>query len=253
MPTTLPQLIYPEKNDKIPHLMKFSVIERKYTSDTFFSDQTTAVIGLYVSETIVYDQNQAYDSPNMLDAVRGIAGRGGHYFAGLARGASYLSSLTEFVKSGGSTNKPTGVLGNFGINPVVSVLYTHPELRTFQFDFNFAPSSETEAKIVEEIIKKFRYHSSPSFLDKNTLVGNLILRVPERWSIEFLSTDLNGSLEENSRIPKIKPCVLESVNINYTPENQFVTTIDNFPVHTQLRLQFKEIEIITKEAINEGF
>ena len=64
--------------------------------------------------------------------------------------------------------KKTGLVSNeFGniisqaafdtaINPQVELLYSHPELRSFQFAFNFFPSSLKEAEAVDEIIRLFK-------------------------------------------------------------------------------------------------
>lgn len=145
-----------------------------------------------------------------------------------------------------------GVFGEFAVNPIIAVLYSHPQLRTFQFDFNFAPSSPTEAQQVEKIIEKFRYHSKPGLLNAGATLGNLIFKVPDKWKIEVMSNQ-GGTFNVNKRIPQIKECILEGVSVNYTPQNQFATFADDFPLSVQLRLQFKELQIITREEVEKGF
>ena len=56
----------------------------------------------------------------------------------------------------------------------------------------------------------------------------------------------------NTHLHKISTSVLESVDIQYGGDRpQFFT--DDHPVETQLTLNFKEMEIITKQRILAGF
>jgi hypothetical protein len=51
---------------------------------------------------------------------------------------------------------------------------------------------------------------------------------------------------------KISECVLESVDVKYGGERpQFYR--DDRPTETELTLQFKELEIMTKDRIADGF
>jgi len=67
--------------------------------------------------------------------------------------------------------------------------------------------------------------------------------VPSTFDIEY---------RPNIHLHKISTSVLESVEVQYGGERtQFFT--DDQPVETQLTLKFKELEIITKERILEGY
>ena len=66
--------------------------------------------------------------------------------------------------------------------------------------------------------------------------------------------------ERNNFINQISTAVLESCNITYGGERvQFYRPTTGMfgsgapPVETQIELQFRELEIITKERINDGY
>jgi len=71
------------------------------------------------------------------------------------------------------------------------------------------------------------------------------LIAPSTFDIEYSNT-------VRDQLHKISTCVLESVNVKYGGERpQFFK--DGYPVETQLDLQFKELEIITKERVMAGY
>jgi hypothetical protein len=61
---------------------------------------------------------------------------------------------------------------------------------------------------------------------------------------------------ENSYLNKISTCVLESMNVTYGGD-RYKTFDGNSngapPVETTITLNFKEMELITKERAQEGF
>ena len=56
----------------------------------------------------------------------------------------------------------------------------------------------------------------------------------------------------NESLNKISTCVLESVNVAYGGD-RFQTYAEGVPQQTKLSLKFKEMEIITKSRIKEGY
>ena len=57
---------------------------------------------------------------------------------------------------------------------------------------------------------------------------------------------------ENEHLNKISTCVLESVDVAYGGD-RYIAYEDGVPQVTTLSLKFKEMEIITKSRIEEGF
>lgn len=143
----------------------------------------------------------------------------------------------------------------YALNPVIEVLYNQPNLRTFNFDFIFTPRSEREADIVWKIIYEFRRHSAPEFA-QNFLglgaLGGLILIPPSEFDITFLRKTTAGFIE-NTNIPRMSTCVLSNVQVDYSPQGQFVTFEDGMPIQIAMRLSFIELNVITREAIDKGY
>ena len=48
------------------------------------------------------------------------------------------------------------------INPRRETLFVAPELRKFEFAFEFAPRNEKESLAIYDIIKAFKHHAYPS-------------------------------------------------------------------------------------------
>jgi len=115
------------------------------------------------------------------------------------------------------------------------------ERRDFSFSFRMLPTSPEEAQTIEDIVTAFRFHSMPEF-DGGLVKGRTMI-VPSTFDIEY---------RPNIHLHKISTSVLESVEVQYGGERtQFFT--DDQPVETQLTLKFKELEIITKERILQGY
>lgn len=232
-------------------------------------------ISLYVPETVVFDSKQQYESPSLLDklglvgtglaslasktqegigtlATLGIAGGAAAVAAALAGvgtatgAARALSSIDQAVTSAAKTGAQ--ILG-FAVNPIIEVMYQSPTLRTFNFDFIFAPRDAREADAVWNIIYEFRRHSAPEFLEGS---GGVIFVPPSDFDITFMRKVESGFVE-NTNMPRITSCVCEDVQVDYAAAGQFSTYIDGMPVQIRMRLSFKELDIITREKIDRGY
>ena len=121
------------------------------------------------------------------------------------------------------------------------MLFEGIDRRSFAFTFKMLPTSAEEAQDIEDIVTAFRYHAMPE-IDGSDPTGRT-MTIPSTFDIEY---------HPNTHLHKISTSVLESVDIQYGGERvQFFT--DDQPVETQLTLNFKELEIITKKRIMDGF
>ena len=113
--------------------------------------------------------------------------------------------------------------------------------REFSFDFRMLPNNAKEAETIEKIVTAFRFHAMPE-VDGDELTGRTMIS-PSTFDIEYFP---------NTHLHKISTSVLQTVQVNYGGDRtQFF--VDDHPVETQLTLGFKELEIITKERIEDGF
>jgi len=159
----------------------------------------------------------------------------------------YWKKLNMVDKFGGATGQVafTAITGAVS-NPLLEMIYKSPNFRTFQFDFTFYPRDEREALEVQQIIEKFRFHQAPEIAS----AANFLIP-PSEFDIKFY---YGGA--ENPNIPPLSTCVLENIDVNYTPngfsayevpgENLPSLGRTGMPVAIQMTMQFKETTYLTK-------
>jgi hypothetical protein len=136
--------------------------------------------------------------------------------------------------------------------------------RQFSFQFNFLPKSEKEVEMVANICAVFKRHMMPSIASSMPGVGTLgkmakgrLLTIPDTFDIQYM---FHG--HENPYLNKISTCYLNDVSIDYggdkyttfEPTVHPVTgSLGPSPQKTSLKLSFNEIEIMTRDRIEEGY
>ena len=148
--------------------------------------------------------------------------------------------------AGGTVGEGGAVASMFGhpINPGVQVLYRSTNLRAFQFTFMMAPSSQKESEAMDRIIWNLRRFAAPD-LNQGT---SLLFDTPAEFEIKFFN-----KTQENLAIPRIRRCVLTDINVNYTPQGEWSTFRNGYPVSCLLSVAFQEMEIITRDKITNGY
>jgi len=135
------------------------------------------------------------------------------------------------------------------LNPYIEVAFQSSGMRTFDYTFKFAPQSKAETDEVKAIIQLFRFHMLPEM--KGT--SHRYLTLPSTFDIHDMWQSGNDIAKENSFYNKIATCVLTSVDVNYTPNDEVQSFGDGAPTQISMALSFKETEMMTKQHINEGF
>jgi hypothetical protein len=118
------------------------------------------------------------------------------------------------------------------------------DFRTYQMAFTFTPYTRQEAETVKKIINAFKYHAAPEI---TTAGAGMFFIPPSTFDVDFL---FNGKTNRN--VNKVAESVLESVDVNYAP-NGWAAHDDGAPVQTTLTLSFKEMELIDKTKIRDGY
>jgi hypothetical protein len=103
-----------------------------------------------------------------------------------------------------------------------------------------APSSQKESESMDRIIWNLRRFAAPDLNQKTSLLFD----TPAEFEIKFYNKG-----QENLAIPKIRRCVLTDININYTPQGEWSTFRNGYPVSCLLSVAFQEMEIITRDKI----
>ena len=114
--------------------------------------------------------------------------------------------------------------------------------RVFQYTFVMMPKSEEEAEMVKGIVQEFKVHMLPS---KTISESVRRLNIPNTFDIEYY---YNGSLNQN--LHRISECVLESMNVSYGGD-RYKAYEGGKPVVTNLTLNFKELDLITREKAEQ--
>ena len=100
-----------------------------------------------------------------------------------------------------------------------------------------------------QICRMFRFYMAPSF--DGDIGSSRTMIVPATFDITYMNMNI-----ENGYLNKISTCVLESCNVTYGGERVqfFRPNADGAPpVETNIELQFKELELITREKLALGY
>ena len=145
------------------------------------------------------------------------------------------------------------------ITPRMEMMLEGVSRRSFSYTFIFIPKSVQEAKIVEDIIYAFKFHMHPEYFDAKMFGASVgvgrEMTIPSTFDIAYMYQ--NGP---NNFLNKISTCFLKTMDVQYGAERftAYEPTEGNFgsgppPQRTQITLAFSELEIITKERIQEGY
>lgn len=227
----------------------------------------TDAIALYMPDTMNVQYGANWESTSLTDAgglalqtAQGVSSVYNSMTNGNATGAlKNIASNPVIGEAAGMFAENSGKFGSgikdfalfaggTALNPQLEVLFKGIDMRTFQFDFLFAPYSQAEADNVKKIIETFKFHAAPELLSIANGGGHGRYFVPpSEFDIDFL---FNGQI--NDKIHKLTTCVLTNINVDYAP-NGWATLSDGTPIATRMTLQFQEVEIITKDRIRDGY
>jgi hypothetical protein len=202
----------------------------------FISNKETEIIAsiaLYMPETMSFTNSAQYDGSTTLASAAGslpLLGR-------------VTSKLTDALGGNDALKLALNAAG-YVFNPQKQLLFQGIEFRQFNMSFTFTPYSAKEAQDVKEIIKLFRQWSSPQ---KAAASGGMFWNPPALFEVKFL---FNST--QNLNIPKLKDCVIESVEVNYAP-NGWAAHADGAPVQTTITLQLQEIALVDRSDIDNGY
>jgi len=129
-------------------------------------------------------------------------------------------------------------------NPMKEQVFKNVNFRKFTFDYTFSPRTAAESRTVNKIINTFKLHMHPEFKD----TSNFVFIYPSEFDITYYS---GGS--ENFNLHRHTSCVLESMNVNYTPNGAFNTFEGGMPTQINVTLSFVELAILTKAQIANNY
>jgi hypothetical protein len=158
------------------------------------------------------------------------------------RGGAVVGSVAD--AAGRNAQNITGLVG-YPINPRVEVIFSRSQLRQYVFEFLMAPRNLKESESMKAIIDTLRYHSVPE-LDPDTAGFTFI--PPAELDITFYNKGI-----ENLNIPRINTCVIDRIEVDYAPSGTYATFTNGHPVMARLSLGVREVEILHKRRVLQGF
>ena len=234
--------------------------------------RTKKTIALYMPDTVLFDNQQSYSEPSTTGVLPALLSLGksavdtftknnGQGVAqnlmnnmGIFAGAGIFAGLKQLGFDNSFINAAQQSILGAVTNPLLEVIYTSPQLRSFRFDFMFYPRDEREARSVQNIILDLTYHQAPEIVERSS---GFFLVPPSEFDIKFY---YNGAINPN--IPPISTCVLTDIQVDYAPNGwtAYETGTDTrslypakggtgMPVAIRMSLNFKETEIVTKQQI----
>jgi hypothetical protein len=219
-------------------------------------ERTTDSITFYMPDSLTFQSTQSYNDLSLGGnaismGTSGISSAIDSMKSGNNNtGKNLAPFLAQFVANGFGDIGQAAIAAGFGVvqNPMIEMLYSQPNFRKFQFDFNFYPRDEKEALEVQNILKRLRFHQAPEIKENS---GGYFLIPPSEFDIKFY---YNGKINPN--IDPISTCVLSDIIVNYAPNNfvayesanQNTPTLGGtgMPVAMTLTLMFTETQMMTK-------
>lgn len=127
-------------------------------------------------------------------------------------------------------------------NPHKRSIFQDVDIRAFNFSFNLLPMTQFEAQTIEAIVKFFRERMYPYAIgDRKIAYG-----FPATFNIGIKYKD------KDARVPKFKPCYLQSMTTTYNPEKAAMFRDGHFSQIT-INLDFIENVALTREDIEQGY
>jgi len=199
--------------------------------------------------------------------------------------AGRLPSAVASLVAAGINNLPGGVGGSVDLNDVLGgatgivlnpnyeLLFGGFGLREFNLNFKMAPRRKEEAEEIKKITQLIRYAMLPKYgkpkdldlgadatvsdqdnlpddlpdeitLKKGDKVNDNYISVPYLCRVKFMKGGV-----DHPYLPKYKMCVVNSMDIGYTPDGVFNTYDDGSPVATTMSISFSETKLVFGDEI----
>jgi|TARA_B110000438_G_scaffold303794_1_gene367459 hypothetical protein len=127
-------------------------------------------------------------------------------------------------------------------NPNEITMYNSTALRTFTFSYTILPDNAHESEQATGLIKMFRMAAHARKDNK------MLVTVPDHVIVSF-----HGAGAAKTEMIQLPPCVIESVNVSYNPNNTSFFKQNNAPVEIGLSIGLKEMAPIYQDDVEAGY
>ena len=209
-----------------------------------YSDAGTGMVGFMLQKALIggknfTDRDYEGSANTIIDTFKGLGGE-----AVKKAIANFAETITDTEGAAGLFNKTFGQADN----PFMEVLFDKMSMRSFTYNFTFAPKNKNERDDVQKIIALFRFHMAPELQGQ----AARFLTLPSEFDIHYMYQSQDGQASENDYYNKIATCVLKDCSVDYTPGG--VRSFDDgSPTQIKMSLTFQETQLLTKELIAQGY
>lgn len=149
-------------------------------------------------------------------------------------GIPAAGALGGVVNSGllGTAVTGLGYMGGWVVNPMLTMLFKQPTFKEFNFSWTFAPETEQESMILNQILQIFRVNMLP-----DTGMGGAVLTYPNILYMQFTP---------NTYLFNFKPCGVKDAHFDYTPAGPAFFKRTGAPALVRLNIHVVELEYWTR-------
>ena len=191
----------------------------------------------------------AITSKSVGKAIQGIGEEGAGTVKSLVSDKGSISAINAIFASAavnalGANVEPGDILSRQSgavLNPNMELLFGGVQLRTFSFDFDFAPRDREESEVIKKIIRSFKISMNAKQQAEGEGNG-LFIKSPDVFQLTYKT----GS-DDHLFLHRFKPMAMLNMAVNYTGAGTYATYDNTSPVHMKLNLTFQELNPIYSE------
>ena len=225
---TLGTTLKPDNRSRLKDVITLHLEERpsvKYGIN--YQDKDMGILGGFLT-----------DNSSITDSLKNNGGDLGSAFA--LQLAKIPSMLPGFGSAG--LGDIAQLSAKVKTNPFREVFFEGVDYRQFNFRYKFMPKDKVESQAVYNIIQTFKEHMHPE-LSK----GGYFYIYPSEFEIVYYYKN-----QENPYFNRISQCALTDMSVDYGGE-QFAGFSDGSPTEINITLSFRELELLTKDSIRQGY
>ena len=231
----------------------FSPLKREPLSIPRYTRRIKESIAMFMPNPVIFNTTNEYQEISLTAMAGGVLVGAGALVGGFLGARTGNPDLAKqgvetganLVGTAGNIIGATSTILGYPINPRIEVLFSKTNLRQFVLEFLMAPRNEAESESMKAIIRTLRFHSAPE-LDNSTAGFTWI--PPAEFDITFYNKG-----KENTNIPRINTCVLDRIEVDYAPTGVYSTFSNGHPVAARLSLGMREVEVVHKRRVLQGF
>jgi hypothetical protein len=212
-----------------------------------FTRRIAESIAIFMPTPMIYNTTNEHQEISLTALAAGMVSSGFDFAASRVggRAGQRIGATGNLLNSAGRLAGQISGLARAPINPRVEVIFSRTNLRQFRFEFLMAPRNEKESQNLQAIISTLRFHSVPEL---SSATNGFTFIPPAEFDFTFYNKGL-----ENLYVPRINTCVMDQIEVDYAPTGVYSTFTSGHPVMVRLSMGVREVEILHKRRVLQGF